>query len=520
MFANLHRALQAKKNLAAVQSRLQALGQDGLTAIVTNPQVRHPLIGATIADAIADGDVFIFPMIVEVNEEGNTVCNCSPAQVAVESPLAITIATPTPTDPGCLTMVATYPEEYITDPANWIGTVGATIFIPDLDPGNLRLFEASQDVARVVRAAYRGKITKDPQPPAQGGHLALAASSVSTHTREQHKNAVATFHLFDSPQHFNDLWCPGHDGPEAGPLLMFNMQGARNQLVHAQQEVDKGRIDTNIDRLPEAKATALLTGRWGGGGVSITDIHPPARGKQPPHPTVGDISGNIKHLTKILRHLYGPQLATAVAALGELILDEASPENGTDFATLFDHHLNRARTPPQGVDARQWVFDTLFKVSRTDPALLEFQQRIMKDRLAALQVQLKAPQQHYDRRGPAYQSHPYAPGASRSGSAAGVNRGPPPPAHSGGGRTHSGQGHPGKDRGPPGPRGRPDISAWRAKRPQWLSPTAKLICASVARGQECKDNSCHRDHQYPPSYTKEQRSEMAAWVLQYPREVR
>ena len=522
MFSNLQRSLQLRKNLAAVQHRVHTLGQNGLNAIVSHPQVRPPLVNATIADAIADGDVFLFPMTVETNEQGNEVCNCSTAQIAVESPLAITIATPTPTDLGRLALVATYPEEYATAPENWIGPPGSYLFIPDLDPAHLRLFEAGADVARIVRDAYQGKILQNPHLPAPGGQLGLAASSVSAHTREQHKNALSTLHLYDTIGRFNNVWSPGHDGPEAAPLLLFNMQAARNQLVQAQQQVDNGRIDSTIDRLSEAKATALLTGRWGGGGVSITDIHPPGRGKQPADPTVGDISGNIKYLAKILSLLHGPQLAAAVVALGELIFDEATPEDGRTFATIFDHFTNRARSPPSGGDPRRWVFDTLFKVSRTDPALMEFQYRSMSDRVSALQTQLKAPSQPYDRRGPAYQSfHPYSPGAGRGGPSAGGGRGPPMPARGGGGRTPSGRGHPGRGIGSPGRGGIPDTpnSLWMKKRPQWLPFTDKLICASVARNEECKNPSCPREHQYNPSYTKEQRSEMAAWVLQHPREV-
>jgi hypothetical protein len=64
------------------------------------------------------------------------------------------------------------------------------------------------------------------------------------------------------------------------------------------------------------------------------------------------------------------------------------------------------------------------------------------------------------------------------------------------------------------------MSAWKKKRPEWLPYTDKLICATVARGKVCNNASCPREHQYNAAYTPDQRSEMAAWVIERPHEVR
>ena len=63
------------------------------------------------------------------------------------------------------------------------------------------------------------------------------------------------------------------------------------------------------------------------------------------------------------------------------------------------------------------------------------------------------------------------------------------------------------------------MSLWRKKRPEWLPYSDKLICASVARNKACNNPNCSREHQYNPAYTADQRSEMAAWVIQHPNEV-
>ena len=521
MFQNLNRALAMRRRVDAVNFRLHAIGQGGFNAILANPQVRTPFTDATLANAIEEGDVFIIPMTIADDAQGNAVCDLTPDQIATTAPLAIMVAVPTAMEPGRLVLVATDPEG--PHPSNWIGISGTHVFIHDRDPDSLLLIEAGAEVARLTRDAYQGKI-QDAAPPQPAPHAALAAlGAISAHTREQQKLAAATMHLHDDLATYFTLWYPGHLGPEEGPLLLFSMQAAKNQVVQAQQMADSGRIDTTTDRLSDAKITALLTGKWGTGGISIMDICQPGRAKPSATPTVGEVRDNIRYAAKLFAQLYGPGLAEAVTAFGNRIQDEVSPEDGTAYATIFDHYLNRARSPPSGVAPRRWMLDTLFKISRTDASVMEFQFRSIQERMAALQRQttqtLKAPYHQHERRGDAYQSsHPYSQqGAGRGGPGAGGGRGQSSSAR-GAGRSPSGRGNPG--RGAPG-RGDQEtqMSIWRKLRPAWLPYSDKLICANVARGKECHSHTCPRDHQYNAAYTKDQRSEMAAWVLQHPNEV-
>ena len=521
MFNLLPRAIAIRRRLDAVNNRLHVIGQNGFNAIVAHPQVRPPFTDATLANAIEEGNVFIIPMTVAIDAEDNVVCNLTPQQIATDAPLAIMLAVPTEMEPGRLVIVATEPEDFGNHPSNWIGPTGTHVFIQDRDPDNLLLIEAGAEVARIARDAHQGKILQValPQPAHQIAMAAMAA--VSATTREQQKLASATKHLHDTIDSYYTLWYPGHLGPEEGPIASFNMQAARNQVVQAQQLADSGRIDTATDRLSDAKTTALLTGRWGAGGISITDFVQPGRAKPSATPTVGEARDHIRYAAKLFTYLYGPVYADAVITFGNRIQDEVAPDDGTAYATIFDHFLNRARSPPSGVDPRRWMLDDLFRISRTDPSVMEFQHRQLKEKMAALQQQatLKAPHQQHERRGASYQSsHPYSQGAGRGGAGASGGRGSSPSAH-GGGRAPSGRGHHG--RGSPGRGGPPDtpMSLWRKKRPDWLAYSDKLICASVARNKACNNPSCPREHQYNPSYTADQRSEMAAWVIQHPNEV-
>ena len=351
--AQLQKSIRTAKIAKLVQQRIQTLGQVGVDAINAHAQVRPPLTDVTLANAIAAEDVFIFPVLVEEDEQGNATCNVTADQIATETPLAMMIAVPSVGEPGRLILVTTHPEEFVGDPKNWVGPIGSIISVADLDPDTLRLIEAGADVARIVREVYHGKPAHVQPQPAVGDHNALAAlaatASVPAHTRELHKSAGQIRHLYDNMSFFNSLYYPGHPGPGEGPITMFNMQAAKNQVAQEQQQVDNGRIDTAADRLSEAKILALLQGKWGVGGISITDLHEPGRAKPlTAERTVGDIGDNIRYAGKLFKRVFGPVFGQAVTVLGDRVADEANPDDAKTFATIVDHFLNRARSPPRG----------------------------------------------------------------------------------------------------------------------------------------------------------------------------
>ena len=505
--------------MRAVTHRLRVLGEDGVNAIRGHPHVRPVFTEVTRADAIAAGDVFLVPMTVS-DDAGNVTCSLTPEQIATNAPIAIMLAEPTETEPGRLTLVAFDPDVHITSPLNWIGQPGANVFIqgPDLEPVNLVLIEAGPDVARTARAAHAKGKDHGHALPAHQQVAAAASLAIPAHTREQQKLAGQTRHFFDDITDFNSAFYPGHDGPEEPPLTQFSMQAAKNRFIQAQLTAEQERIDARTDHLTDVKLTALLTGKWGAGGISILDLPPPSRTKPSTGTTPGDIIANVRHMTKVFTIFYGQEYAAAVTRLADKIQDEASPEDGNSFALIFDHYMNRARSPPSGVHPRQWMVDVLFNIARTDPAVIEFQQRAMQAKIATLESRERA-SQHHERRG--YTSHPYPQGTSRGGLSAPAPSGRgPPPAGRGAGRAPPPRSQPGRGTAPQKDDARKAaLKLWHAKRPAWLSYDDKLICAEAARNKVCNRAGCNREHQYNPAYTADQRSEMAAWILAHPNEV-